>query len=161
MIKSDNFYMLCDECPICEDMERRLHSAKEYEFKPQIEYCSCDKIGMYFYVGGYCEDAWIERSVHKNKNPRKTGRAYRRKMKIRKEDRLYHIVKGHYMPHVGWVDWEFNGRTLHGSPYYFKDSSHSRKQKWLKKQTIRKVRRMDIANGNYYRKCYEYWWNMY
>ena len=144
MIKQGNTYILCDECPFSLCMNE--------------EYNSCDKIGVH---GRYCEDAWIGRSVHKKKNPRKTGRAYRRKMKVQKEDRLYHIVKNHYMPHVGWVDWKFNGRTLHGTPYYFKDSSHSRKQRWLKKQTARKVRHMDIANGNYYRKCYEYWWNMY
>ena len=161
MVKINNKYMFCDECPICNDIERRLRIAKEYGHEPQVEYCSCDKIDMYFYIGGYCEDAWSNPSTSKRTNHRKTGRAYRRKMKVKKEDRLYHIVKGRYMPHVGYVPWEFNGRTLCGTSYYFKDSSRSNKQRWLKRYTSKKVRHMDIANGNYYRKCQEYWWVIY
>lgn len=153
--------VVCDECPICEGIEHRIKIANIIGEEPQFEYCHCDKIDYEFYIGGFCEDAFVNISVPKKNNPRKTGRAYRRKIKVQKEDRLYRIVKNHYMPHVGYVDWDFDGHTLYGTPYYFKDSSHSRKQKWLKKQTNKKIRHMDIANGNYYRKCYEYWWVMY
>lgn len=161
MIEWNCSHMLCDECPIVENMEHRLCIAKEYGYEPQLEYCSCDKVGSYFYAGGYCEDAFVDGPVQKKQGKRKTGRAYRRKMKVQKEDRLYHIVKNHYMPYVGYVDWDFDGRTLHGTPYYFKDSSRSGAKKWLKKYTSKKARHMELTNGNYYRKCQEYWWVIY
>lgn len=43
---------------------------------------------------------------------RRTGKAYRRQMHIKKNDDLLRIVIRHYVPHAGYVDWDFDGQTL-------------------------------------------------
>ena len=41
-------------------------------------------------------------------------------MKARKDDRLLQIITRYYMPHAGYVDWGFDGRTLLHSGKYIK-----------------------------------------
>lgn len=44
---------------------------------------------------------------------------------------------------------------------YLKYPRDSRNQKSLKKQSRKKVRKQsEIPNGNGYRKCFDYWWNL-
>ena len=72
----------CDECPICEGIEHRLGVAREGGYEPQLEYCGCDKVQTEFFISGYCSDAFEADKPHgKLCEPRKTGRAYRRKMR--------------------------------------------------------------------------------
>ena len=88
-------------------------------------------------------------------------RAYRREMEAKKESRLKQILKtckpiprvGHVK--CGWVDGMW--RPVKGA--YVQYPKNSNIQKYLKRQTRRKVRRSEpFAKGNSYRKCMEYRW---
>ncbi len=91
------------------------------------------------------------------------GRAYRRSMAEKKEDRRIKIVTTYgYLPRAGyiqcgWVDgvWEPIGNHI-------KYPKNSNRQKYLKRQSRRLVRRSEpFSNGNSYRKCLEYQWHFY
>ena len=46
---------------------------------------------------------------------RRTGRQYRRRKEREKSNRLLAIIQtARYGPHRGYVDWDFEGRTLPG-----------------------------------------------
>ena len=49
---------------------------------------------------------------------RRTGSAYRREMRIRKNDALMRIVTRKYVPHAGYIDYGFDGDTLLHSGKY-------------------------------------------
>ena len=83
----------CDECGIHEQIERRMQVARELGENLQYDHCSCDKVGDEFWAGGYCEDAFAEKPSKRNEVRRKTGRAYRRKMR-RKTIKKYRIRDG-------------------------------------------------------------------
>jgi hypothetical protein len=92
------------------------------------------------------------------------GRAYRRSMRKTKDIRLRKIIKGRrYTLHAGyisydWVDGEFV--PIHGD--YIRYPKHSNMQKYLKRQSKRKVRRSSLLlQGNNYRKVMEYRWEFY
>ena len=51
---------------------------------------------------------------------RRTGSAYRREMRIRKNDALMRIVTRRYVPHAGYIDYGFDGDTLLHSGKYIK-----------------------------------------
>ena len=94
---------------------------------------------------------------------RRTGQAYRRRMHIKKNDELLRIVTRHYVPHAGYVDWGFDGRTLLHSGTYIKYPKNSNCQKWIKRETSRRFRRrLDLPRkGNAYRRLFDYWWTLY
>ena len=93
MIDIGKQYFMCDECKLCKDWKRRLAHAKEYGNEFQYDHCSCEKIDAEFCVGGYCEDAFSEKKIGKNKHGVKRGGiAYRRFMTAKKKKRLYHIA---------------------------------------------------------------------
>ena len=94
---------------------------------------------------------------------RRTGRHYRRQMKVRKNDRLWSIIRGRYMPHAGYMDWDFTGRTLLHSGKYIKYPEDSNAQQWMKRRASRMVRKCaDVPKkGNFYRRLYDYWWMLY
>lgn len=159
------FWGTCASCPYDEGEMFRRKERLENDFPDwQPDYCYCLKVDGEHQYNGWCSDPFESADVHITSHKaceRRTGRAYRRKMKIQKDDRLYRIVKDRYVPHVAYVPWDFNGKTLNGTSTYIKYSSHSRKEKFLKRQTSKATRRKDIANGNNYRKHYEYWYVMY
>ena len=91
-------------------------------------------------------------------------RRNRRINKIRKNDALLQIINyGGYAPHRGYIDWGFDGRTLLHTGKYIKYPKNSNCQKWMKRETGRRVRNCrDIpAKGNYYRRLFDYWWTLY
>ena len=94
---------------------------------------------------------------------RRSGTAYRREMRIRKNDRLMRIVTRSYVPHAGYIDYGFNGETLLHSGKYIKYPKNSNCQRWIKRETSRRFRNcMDIpSKGNYYRRLFDYWWTLY
>lgn len=76
---------ICDECPICKGIEHRLNAASEGGYKPQLEYCGCDKVQTEFFIGGYCSDAfetvlktYSNRKVRRYKGDIHNGNSYRR-----------------------------------------------------------------------------------
>lgn len=115
-------------------------------------------------VDGYDVDD-VKQLLRKPAGKRKTGRQYRRTMKFQKDMQLFHIVKQRYKPHVGWiynVPDNFRCKLLKGTGLYIQYPNRSNRQRFLKRQTAKKVRKSSgIPNGNVYRKYYEYWWIMY
>ena len=95
--------------------------------------------------------------------PRQTGMAYRREMKVRKNDRLMRIVTRSYVPHAGYIDYGFDGDTLLHSGKYIKYQKNSNCQRWIKRETSRRFRNCKELppKGNYYRRLFDYWWTMY
>lgn len=94
------------------------------------------------------------------------NRSYRREMKLEKDKRLRKIInectRYRYAPHIGYIDWDYVDGVWQPVGKYIKYPKNSVKQKFLKRQSNRKVRRSDISTkGNGYRKCSEYWWIMY
>ena len=51
---------------------------------------------------------------------RRTGSAYRRELRIRKNGALMRIVTRRYVPHAGYIDYGFDGNTLLHSGKYIK-----------------------------------------
>ena len=96
----------CDECPICEGIEHRVRVAREGGYEPQLEYCGCDKVQTEFFISGYCSDAFeADKPQGKLCEPRKTGRAYRRKMRKQKKEKLMRIMTYGYKSGIGYTDW--------------------------------------------------------
>ena len=96
MIDVGNAYFCCDECPIAEDVERRYRNAGETGVF-QYDHCGCDKIDFPFFAGGYCGDAFSKKDNCKQIGKRKTGKAYRRKMRIKKRNELMQTIDGYYV----------------------------------------------------------------
>lgn len=88
----------------------------------------------------------------------------RRITSVRKTDNLLRIINyGGYAPHRGYVDWEFDGKTLLHTGKYIKYPKNSNCQRWIKRETSRRIRRCkDVpVKGNYYRRLFDYWWTLY
>jgi hypothetical protein len=164
MIDLGYAYFCCDECPICEDLERRLELAEKYgEF--QYDYCGCDKTveSKFLYNGGGCSDWLKPKEAPSRDGKRKTGRAYRRKMTRQKFEKKKKI--GTYVHHACWVDWdEVDGEWVPVGKY-IKYPNDSEARSYFKKYSNRKVRRTrhdDISmKGNGYRRQFDYWWTLY
>lgn len=94
----------------------------------------------------------------------KERRRLRRIIGIRKTDNLLRIINyGGYAPHRGYIDWGFSGRTLLHTGEYIKYHNNSNCQRWIKRDTSRRIRRCrDVpVKGNYYRRLFDYWWTLY
>ncbi|MDD5022279.1 MAG: hypothetical protein PHR82_09165 [Endomicrobiaceae bacterium] len=166
MIDIGDCFITCDECPLGRDaILDRYYRLKDYDDGDwQPEYCACDKNGGYrFYIGGYCDDAFCSKPPSNTSyNSRKTGRAYRRVMREQKTNRLMRIVNRYYIPHAGYVDWDFVDGKYVQVGKYIKYPKNSNCQRWMKKYTNKIVRHSHIPlRGNGYRKTFDYWWEMY
>lgn len=108
--------------------------------------------------------ALLENSERAPNHPRRTGRRYRRQKGQEKSDRLLAIIQtARYGPHRGYVDWDFEGRTLLHTGKYIKYPKNSKCQRWLKRVSSKKVRACPCLprKGNGYRKVFDYWWSLY
>lgn len=89
----------------------------------------------------------------------------RRIKRVRKLDRRLHIINygDWYAPHLGYIDWGFDGKTLLHSGKHIKFPKNSNCQRWMKKETSRRFRNcQDMpVKGNHYRRLFDYWWTMY
>ena len=91
-------------------------------------------------------------------------RRMRRATKVKKNDDLLQIINyGGYAPHRGYIDWGFNEKTLLHSGKYIKYPKNSNCQKWMKRETSRRVRSCKEVppKGNFYRRLFDYWWTLY
>lgn len=91
-------------------------------------------------------------------------RRIRRSTRIKKNDDLLRIINyGGYAPHRGYIDWEFDGETLLHSGKYIKYPKNSNCQRWMKRETSRRVRNCKEVpkKGNFYRRLFDYWWTLY
>jgi len=108
----------------------------------------------------------IDALLSENPTQQKEGQSSRphsREMRVHKDDRLLRIISRHYVPHAGYVDWGFDGRTLLHSGKYIKYPKNSNCQRWMKRLTSKKARRCPelMGKGNQYRRLFDYWWTLY
>ena len=91
------------------------------------------------------------------------GKAYRRDMQFKKDRKIRKIIAHrHSGPLVGYIphEWIDDMRLPKGD--YIRYPKNSNIQKYLKRQSRRKVRRSEpFQNGNSYRKCIEYKWQFW
>jgi hypothetical protein len=72
------------------------------------------------------------------------------------------LTEYNHMPRIGYVECAWIDGVWKPVGKYVKYRKNSNKQKFLKRESRRKVRRTNtIANGNSYRKCIEYRWNIW
>jgi hypothetical protein len=95
----------------------------------------------------------------KSAGKRKTGREYRKMMKLKKKKSLIEIINRRYIPWAGWIDWgEVDGKWVQTGKFV-KYPKSSNTQRYLKKVSNKKVRKaQDLKSGRSYRKIIEYWW---
>ena len=87
---------------------------------------------------------------------RRTGSAYRREMRIRKNDALMRIVTRRYVPHAGYIDYGFDGDTLLHSGKYIKYPKNSNCQRWMKRETSRKFRNCQDPVSYTHLLCFDF-----
>ena len=153
----------CDECPICEGIEHRVRVAREGGYEPQLEYCGCDKVQTEFFISGYCSDAFEADKPHgKLCEPRKTGRAYRRKMRKQKKEKLMRIMTYGYKSGIGYTDWGWKDGVYQPVGRYIQYPKNSNRQTFWKAYSNRKIRRYkgDVRKGNSYRRHFDYAWEV-
>ncbi len=94
---------------------------------------------------------------------RKTGRAYRRRMRVKhNKKRIWIIHNCRYNPCIGHVDWERVDGVWQSVGKYVKYPQNSDAQRYWKRHSNRIIRRRkEIFRGNQYRKCFAYWWMLY
>jgi hypothetical protein len=87
----------------------------------------------------------------------------RRELRCRKNARLLRIISRGYMPHAGYVDWDFVDGKYTCIGKHIKYPKNSNCQRWMKRETSRKIRNCKYApkKGNYYRRLFDYWWTLY
>ena len=110
------------------------------------------------------ENELLEMEISDERWRMKDRRRLHRISNVRKNDRLLRIINfGGYAPHVGYIDWGFDGKTLLHSGKYIKYPRNSRLQKWMKRKTSSRIRAYwDMPRkGNFYRRLFDYWWTMY
>ena len=91
------------------------------------------------------------------------GKAYRRDMEAKNDRRLRKIItECRCTPIVGCIERELVDGVLQPVGDHIRYPKNSNIQKYLKRQTRRKVRRSaPFQNGNSYRKCIEYKWQFW
>ena len=167
----------CDECPIVCDFERRLQYAQEdgsFEYFGMFDRCGCDKIDGELWTWGGCEDAWEEPKEQACKGMRKTGRAYRRAMRVQKFNRQKDIAlkqngvisvemdrKG--MPAArSYQLWRFGIDDNDVKYTYVKRPHESNRKKFLKRYANKLFRRTDFIGRaqSYNKKIFSVMWEM-
>lgn len=150
----------CDECGICEGLERRLRVAQEHpEYGDfQFDHCGCDKVGEEFWMIGYCGDAFVQKDARKGFGRRKTGREYRRKMHRENIQKCRNRDNWVWGVHVAG-HWDGDEYIL-GS--YIKRPKRSSNKVFFKRVSNKKVRRSKeiLPKGNGYRRLFDYWWTI-
>ena len=151
MIDVGSAYFCCDECPISEDVERRYRNADEAGAF-QYDHCGCGKIDYPFFVGGYCDDAFCQKDDFERTGKRKTGKAYRRKMRVKKRNDLMRAIEGCYVRDI----WHRKGA-------YIVYPKNSKAKKYYRNYSNRLIRRGKVvgAGKGGYRRCFDYKWEVY
>lgn len=154
----------CDECPICEGLQHRIKIAQWSGDEIQFDHCGCDKVGHQFFAGGYCPDAWDYSHQMPKGKPRKTGRAYRRKMKREAFEKRRGFGSYCYRraPQVEWDENEYGIMVPVGQ--YLKRPRNSKQSQFFKRYAAKRVRRAKneelFGRGNKYRRIFDYHWNV-
>ena len=155
--------MKCRDCPYGQEDFNKYSS---YVNEEDIENCIwCDKVGGKVYCFGHCSD-WYEKNIksskkHSNKNRRNK---YERNLKYQNHLKyLYEIAGGYYPTPVRYTDevWIKGVGYIENTKPYYQRLYRSKRSKYLKKQSNRKIRRYkyDLHNGyQHIHKLYDFWW---
>lgn len=168
----------CDECPIVCDLERRLQYAQEdgsFEYFGMFDHCGCDKIDGELWMWNGCEDACGESRERTHKGKRKTGRAYRRAMRVQKFNRQKDIA----LNQNGAMSIGMDRKSMPAArPYqlwlfgiddddvkytYIKKPHKSNRKKFLKRYANKLFRRTDFIGSaqSYNKKVFSVVWEMW
>ncbi len=157
----ENRYNLCEDCSMCSMAVLPQYIDEECDV--MTECCMCDKTQMRFYTGCDCGDI-MDQDQYCKAGVRKTGRAYRRRMKHIKNKRLMKIVNmgNGYNISAGYVDWALVDGEYVPVGKYIKYPKNSNKQKYFKRYSNHIARKKEVpVKGNGYRKHFDYWWTLY
>lgn len=160
MIDVGNVCFACDECGICQELEWRSRVAQEHGEPIQFDHCACEKVGDEFWAAGYCGDAFAEKPMVNSGGRRKTGRAFRRKMR-RKTIKKYRIRDGQgwsFGPHING-HWEGDEFVLGNYVEYPRSSKNKVFFKRVSNKAVRRSKSLPLK-GNGYRKVFDYWWTI-
>lgn len=167
----------CDECPIVNEFELRMGiSINHPEYGGfQFDHCGCDKVGDEFFACGYCEDGWVGKPARSKSGKRKTGRAYRRRMKAKKLNRLMNIASNCRtsplmtgldrtgLPASNWYGlWKLGIDDEDIEKAYIRRPRPSTYKRFYKNYSNRVIRRSGtvFSKGNKHRKIFDYWWTI-
>lgn len=115
---------------------------------------------MYFVA--IVDNAQDEHASQKKSGKRKTGIAYRRKMKVRHRERIRENTSCGYNHcwcgyKAAYVDWVFDGDDWHPSGKYVKYPKNSKGKQFWKRYSNRFIRRNEeVYHGKQYRKACDY-----
>lgn len=123
----------------------------------------CEKVDGRFSVVGTCEDGFEPVPHQETHGKRKTGRAYRRRQRVKKRDGLMRLIDcTGYAPWMGYVDHDYVDGKWVQTGKYIKYPKNSNAQSFDKRLTSKRVRQHkgSIPKGNAYRKYFDYWWDL-
>ena len=171
----------CRNCPyIREDFDRRMNwhnkfynNAKRIDYKGNLELsedyakeveesCYCEKTGGKIWWYGQCEDAYSDIPKHENRakkkrrNKRERDLKYKNHLKYLTENTSDYPSPAMYMDEI-WV--KGHGYVKNLKPYY-KRLYRSKRSKYLKRQSNKKIRRYkgELHNGWHCHRLYDFWW---
>lgn len=109
-----------------------------------------------------CDFFEENKSQKKPDKPRKTGAAYRRKMRRKKRKDRMDIMTYGYKPSAGYTDWGWEDGIFQPVGNHIQYPKNSNRQAFWKAYSNRKVRRYngEIPKGNSYRKLLDYAWEI-
>ena len=136
----------CVDCPIAQDIERRLKIAEDMNCEFQFDHCYCDKIGEEFFIGGYCEDAWEDEANYPYPFYHDYDRLYRRHIAKKKLRSQQNKARQRYSFRI----YEDIDRT------HIMRKHRSNRSRYYKRYFNKKVRRYtgQILNGNFFKRAF-------
>lgn len=93
---------------------------------------------------------------------RKIRRSQRKYQGQQKDDRLLSLVRlPGYFPYRGYLTCDVSTRSLLHTGVYIKYPKSSNRQRFLKRQSAKKVRKNPLyGKGNHYRRIFDYSWEL-
>ena len=158
--------MRCQDCPYGFDDFQRLI---KIESNPDdIErFTWCDKVGGKIYQFGYCgeHNTMIPKDVKHNRSNKAKSNKYNRDKKYKNKLKRLHEDVWHYPPPVVYMDKvciKKHKYFKNPKPYY-KRVYRSKRSKYLKRQSNKKIRKYkgELHNGyQHIHKLYDFWWEL-
>ena len=121
----------------------------------EAQFDMCDVVDEYLFPESAYEDE------PKEAIERKTGRAYRRHMRVIKKKKRMAIMTYGYRPTVGYTEWGYRNGVYQPVGNYIKFPKNSKAQAYWKRLSNKKVRHSKVQSGSAYKKCFDYWWALY
>ena len=152
--------MECRKCPYGEeDFNRMMAYITPDEFEQSLW---CDKVGGKVWHFGYCTDAYSD--IPKRKNHSKRKKRSKRERDLKYKNHLKYLtenISGYpspamYMNEI-WI--KGYGYVENPKPYY-KRLYRSKRSKYLKRQSNKRIRKYKgaLSNGWICHRLYDFWW---